>query len=99
MIVGKSKQAKYIFRSIIFMVIDFFCLFLSIYLAYILRFDFDFTLSKAPPINIGFFLAAVVFKIVIFAIFKLYKSLSYAMHMRLLMLFRTVYHLVLSSID
>jgi FlaA1/EpsC-like NDP-sugar epimerase len=75
MIVGKSKQAKYIFRSIIFMVIDFFCLFLSIYLAYILRFDFDFTLSKAPPINIGFFLAAVVFKIVIFAIFKLYKSL------------------------
>ncbi|NLO93457.1 MAG: polysaccharide biosynthesis protein, partial [Clostridiaceae bacterium] len=57
------------------MVIDFFCLFLSIYLAYILRFDFDFTLSKAPPINIGFFLAAVVFKIVIFAIFKLYKSL------------------------
>ena len=71
----KSKKAifaKDTFRSIVFIVIDYACLCLSIYFAYLLRFDFDFALSKAPPISINFFLLAVAFKILIFAIFRLY---------------------------
>lgn len=71
----KAFLVKDAFRSIVFIVIDYACLCLSIYIAYLLRFDFDFNLTKAPPISINFFLLAVAFKILIFAIFRLYKSL------------------------
>lgn len=68
-------QAKELLRGTVFMIIDYVCLFLSIYLAYLLRFDFNFSLSKAPQIHFAFLLGAVAFKIIIFVVFKLYKSL------------------------
>lgn len=71
----KIFRAKDLLRSMVFIIIDYACLCASIYLAYLLRFDFDFALTKAPPANINFFLLAVAFKILIFAVFKLYRSL------------------------
>ncbi len=71
----KLLRANDILRSMVFVIIDYACLCISIYLAYLLRFDFNFTLTKAPSININFLLLAVAFKILIFAIFKLYRSL------------------------